>query len=1182
MGTKVIRESRLDRPGFGAATSPGIGPDETLAGGIALARTRTWLTAALALAGAVSAARAADTPRVGPAPDWVEAAPETPAVKDDLKQAPLTILLNDTQFSFDPDGWSEFHHVRAKVQAAGGLQALGTIPFQWSPWSDTLTFHRADILRDGQTIDVLPKDGAFTVLRREPGLEQAMLTGELTALLQPEGMQVGDVLDLAVSIRHADPLLKGQAGAVFSAWDSTPVGRVRLAARWPSALPVRWRETQGLPPLRRTEAGGVTTVTLAMDDVRAPVLPAHAPPRFQHGREVEFTTLADWKAVAGAMAPLYAKAAELAPRSSVAARAAAIAASTTDPKARAGAALRLVEGEVRYLAHVEASGGYTPQSADETWRLRYGDCKAKTALLLALLHELGVPAAPVLASTTSGDGLDARLPSLGRFDHVLVRVSLGHRDYWLDGARQGDRGLDDLETPALGWVLPLDTGDGRLVHLVPEPGTRPQMVQTIRYDASAGATAPVPTQLKTTFRGDAAFVLQAQLAAVPPERLQAALKAYWAGVHSAFTAAHVAAAWDPDLGEETLTADGTSKLQVSDAGIELQHVELGGAPDIKRDPAANDPDAPYAVPFPNYVEIDESVVTPPGSTPSPDSLEGVSVNAIVGGVDYRRSGSFTGHVFTVVASQRALRPEISAAEARASVDPLTKLGARALYVNVKTTTATNPAAAIDSHPTTLDGHLDRGNALLDAGRFQEALGEFDAAIGLDPQSQTAWADRAVAHAWLADPTAGADADKADALGPPEIVAARARAILAATTGDAHGARAAYGRALALAPGDAFSLTHLIDLDLAAGEVDAARGHLGALLNAHPDEVPRAPLWNALIEHAAHHHAAAERELSDAPWWTSEQRVERARVYLAIGDKSLARADLDASIHLQPSIPALILRADLEGPESLAARADAEAAMKLDPRSAEPRLWLVKAALHRWDFPAALALIDELVSEHPERMGTLLVERAQIYGRLGRVVEMDADFTRAEAMTGATAPQPGYLCGGATKAKWRPENTLEACKKALDRDGTSTSLRLDEVILLHRLGREAEAMTALGAIETTTSDAGPLNEVCYDLAVENMALDRALADCDASLKLKPGVAATLDSRGFVLMRLGRDTEALAAYDAALAVNPKLYISLYGRGLVETRLGRQADGARDISAALAAQPHVRDQFADYGLR
>ena len=60
-------------------------------------------------------------------------------------------------------------------------------------------------------------------------------------------------------------------------------------------------------------------------------------------------------------------------------------------------------------------GGYTPASTDITWSRRFGDCKGKTTLLLALLHGLGVEAEPALVSTTLGDGLDQRLPRLDVF-----------------------------------------------------------------------------------------------------------------------------------------------------------------------------------------------------------------------------------------------------------------------------------------------------------------------------------------------------------------------------------------------------------------------------------------------------------------------------------------------------------------------------------------------------------------------------------------------------------------------------------------------------------------------------------------------------------------------------------------------------------------------------------------------
>ncbi len=80
-----------------------------------------------------------------------------------------------------------------------------------------------------------------------------------------------------------------------------------------------------------------------------------------------------------------------------------------------------------------------PARADETWQRRFGDCKGKTVLLLALLKELGIQAEPALVSLGGGDGLDERLPSLGAFNHVIVRATIGGKVYWLDGTRTGDR-----------------------------------------------------------------------------------------------------------------------------------------------------------------------------------------------------------------------------------------------------------------------------------------------------------------------------------------------------------------------------------------------------------------------------------------------------------------------------------------------------------------------------------------------------------------------------------------------------------------------------------------------------------------------------------------------------------------------------------------------------------------------
>ena len=69
---------------------------------------------------------------------------------------------------------------------------------------------------------------------------------------------------------------------------------------------------------------------------------------------------------------------------------------------------RILSGYVGGLPGIHAMWA----GADLTWERRFGDCKGKTVLLLALLHELNIQAQPSLISTQSGDGMDARLPTL--------------------------------------------------------------------------------------------------------------------------------------------------------------------------------------------------------------------------------------------------------------------------------------------------------------------------------------------------------------------------------------------------------------------------------------------------------------------------------------------------------------------------------------------------------------------------------------------------------------------------------------------------------------------------------------------------------------------------------------------------------------------------------------------------
>jgi tetratricopeptide (TPR) repeat protein/predicted aspartyl protease len=117
--------------------------------------------------------------------------------------------------------------------------------------------------------------------------------------------------------------------------------------------------------------------------------------------------------------------------------------------------------------------------------------------------------------------------------------------------------------------------------------------------------------------------------------------------------------------------------------------------------------------------------------------------------------------------------------------------------------------------------------------------------------------------------------------------------------------------------------------------------------------------------------------------------------------------------------------------------------------------------------------------------------------------------------------------------------------------------------------------------TDSRMADVLNSRCWAGALSGQALNEALADCNAALKIGSSDASYLDSRGLVYLRLGNYDKAIADYDAALKIRPKSVWSLYGRGLARQHKGDSAAGAADLSAASALNPRIAERAAKFGI-
>lgn len=81
---------------------------------------------------------------------------------------------------------------------------------------------------------------------------------------------------------------------------------------------------------------------------------------------------------------------------------------------------RFVADRIRYLGLEHGSAAVAPTPVERTLDVRYGDCKGKVALLVAMARQAGIPAHPVLVSTGRNSLAKLILPSWQYFDHMIV------------------------------------------------------------------------------------------------------------------------------------------------------------------------------------------------------------------------------------------------------------------------------------------------------------------------------------------------------------------------------------------------------------------------------------------------------------------------------------------------------------------------------------------------------------------------------------------------------------------------------------------------------------------------------------------------------------------------------------------------------------------------------------------
>lgn len=398
---------------------------------------------------------------------------------------PVSMLLIDRQHHVER---SEVYH--RSVQILDTMQAVQQSS-QWrltfDPSTQKIVIHGLRIRRNAQIVEHA-HPSRFRLLQREENLERLVLDGSVTLVVLLEDVRVGDVLDASFTIQTSPRLFGKRFTLLASAPEMIGVGEFSVSVRFSSATQMRWQSSsEGFSP-RACEYGSEVEWLWRLDNLR-PIVPESRVPSWHLPTHwLQVSDGLEWADVVEEFETAWGAATGSAELEKIVSE---ISSSAPDLAARADQAIALIQDEIRYLSVNTDFGGQVPSPPGVVFQRRFGDCKDKSFLLVHLLRNLGIPAFPVLVSSSLRQTIGKLLPTPAVFDHCIVGCDIDGRERWIDAtlSSQGGGALG-RQVPDFEYGLRVCPETTELASVPTESKRRDsyRLLETFRPDTTGGTS----------------------------------------------------------------------------------------------------------------------------------------------------------------------------------------------------------------------------------------------------------------------------------------------------------------------------------------------------------------------------------------------------------------------------------------------------------------------------------------------------------------------------------------------------------------------------------------------------------------------------------------------------------------------------------------------------------------------
>ncbi|QQX79633.1 DUF3857 domain-containing protein [Shewanella sp. KX20019] len=433
-------------------------------------------------------------------PSWVKTVaviePEVEPIEE-LADGIFHLLL-DNQYRVAENGeQSGFDRYAIKVTSAKGLDHVSQITVSFDPSYERISFHGVKVIRDGIEIDKT-FDGQFS-LDKTDNANDLLYDGSLTAFWAVNDIRIGDIVEYSFTRYGQNPVYGNTfTGGRTLQWQ-VPIQQQFIRVLWGKSNPLYFKMHNTEQTFTETRLGHETDYQLLVTQQPTLAVANDAAAWYEPFAKARFSESKDWQSVVDWALPMFER--QIDESAALQDKLIDITQQSSELEQQVMLALNFVQQDIRYLGIEIGSNSHFPAKASDTLAKRYGDCKDKSVLLIALLKGLGVEASPVLVNSQTGEELIDRLASAKSFNHAIVKAKINEKSYWFDPTLQYQQvSLDAMYQPNYGYALVVEPGVDALEKMPDErSGSKIEFAET--YDFREGVAKPSLFTSTVTYSG---------------------------------------------------------------------------------------------------------------------------------------------------------------------------------------------------------------------------------------------------------------------------------------------------------------------------------------------------------------------------------------------------------------------------------------------------------------------------------------------------------------------------------------------------------------------------------------------------------------------------------------------------------------------------------------------------------